>query len=188
MTKTQLILIASFLTALAAGVAAGVAMDRFTGRHRPASKIDRELNLTKAQREQMRVIWSEAINEARRKEREERDALRKAREERDQAIQDLLTQEQKVKYQEVMKTYADKTAALGAERRKPFGQAAERTKQILTEEQRKKYEELMKQGPGWNPRRGGPGKGGPDIDAGSTRGGPGKGGPGIEAGPPPDGE
>ena len=181
MTKTLLILIACFCIALAAGVAVGVAVDRFAGRPHRGSRLESNLKLSKEQREQMRATWAGAIRKERETRRKEREGREKLQKEREQAVQELLTKEQKVKYQEVMQKYEKAIAALAAERRAPFDEAVENTRKILTEEQRKKYEELMKQGPalgnvtegpGWNPRRGGPGKSGP----------------GIKVEPPPDGE
>ena len=162
MTRTRLIVLGCFVAALAAGIAVGVAAGRFARRPRHASWLERRLDLTPDQREQMRQIWSGVMRRSGRQQREQREALRR---ERDEAVQALLTEEQKKQYEEAMQTYARKSEALAAERRKAFDEAVERTKQILTEPQREKYEELLKQRAGWSRRRGHPGRGGGGPEA-----------------------
>jgi Spy/CpxP family protein refolding chaperone len=157
MTKTKLIILVCFCAAFGAGVATGVALTRFSSEHRPGSWLDHELNLTPQQREQMRGIWSQVVSMP--SQREQRQALQK---ERDEAVQALMNESQKAQYDEVMKTYAAKLAALEESRKKAFEGAVERTKKILTEPQRKKYEELLQKHGGRHMGFGPPGGHGPE--------------------------
>ena len=117
-------MLACFCAAFAAGVAAGMAWSPFAEKRRHGSRIAQKLDLTREQR---------------------RDQRRAIREERDEGIRALLNKEQKAKYEEVIRTYEEKTTGLDEAREKAFEDAVERTKQILTEDQRKKYEEMMKE-------------------------------------------
>ena len=157
MTKTKLIVIVCFCAAFGAGLGTGVAVTRLGAPPRHGSWLEHELNLTPQQREQMHQIWSQVIGPPGPPQREQRQVLQK---ERDDAIRGLLKQDQKAQYEEVMKKYAEKLAALDDARKKAFDEAVERTKQILTESQRKKYEELLQKHTGrhWGPGfPGGPG-------------------------------
>ncbi len=163
-----MIVIASFVLAFAAGTTVGLLLGQSAQTPRRRSRLSRELDLTPAQREQMRKIWSEVMGSAGGQRRERRETLRK---ERDEAVQALLTEEQKARYEKVMQEYSRKLAELSEERRKRFQEAGERTKEILTDQQRKKYEELLESGRG---RRGWPGgrsphRRGRGSDSGSSR-------------------
>ena len=159
MTKTKLILLICFCAAFGAGVAAGVALMRSAPPAPHESWLAHELDLTPEQREQMHQIWSQVIGSQGPPPREQRQALQK---ERDEAVRGLLNEGQKAKYEEVMKKYAEKIAALEETRKKAFDEAVERTKKILTESQRKKYEELLKSHAGHHMGFGPPGRHGPD--------------------------
>ena len=145
MTKARVIVVICFVLTFIAGVAAGLIVGRFGKTTQRGSWLTRELKLTPEQREKMRQIWSQSMTSFP-KQREQRNALVKEREER---IHALLNKDQRVKYDEVMRDYANKSAALADERKKQFEAAQEQTKQILTEEQQRKYEELMKRQPGF---------------------------------------
>ena len=159
MTKTKLIILICFCAAFGAGVAAGVALMRSAPPPPHESWLGHELNLTPEQREQMHQIWSQAMGSPGPQLHEQRQALQK---ERDEAIRALLNAGQKAKYDEVMKNYAEKIAALEETRKKAFDEAVERTKKILTGPQRKKYEELLKSHAGHHMGFGPPGRHGPD--------------------------
>jgi len=159
MTRTRLIVLLCFVAAFVAGLAAGVVLGRAAPPRRSRRTwLDRELNLTPRQKEQMGEIWSRVISGA--AHQQFRDRRRALEGEREQAIRGLLSDEQRQKYEEVIKDYEEKLAALDAERRKLFEDAVERTKQILTEPQRRKYEAILeaRAGPRW--RRGPPHGGG----------------------------
>jgi Spy/CpxP family protein refolding chaperone len=158
MTKTKLVVLVCFGVAFGAGLATGVALMRFTSEHGPGSWLDHELDLTAEQREQMRGIWSQVVSFSMQRQHEQRQALLK---ERDEAVQGLMNDGQKAKYDEVMRTYGAKLAALEESRKKAFEEAVERTKKILTESQRKKYEELLQKHGGRHMGFGPPGRHGP---------------------------
>jgi len=156
MTKTKLILLVCFAAALAAGVAAGMAFSRFSGR--PHWRPD-PLNLTPEQREQMRQIWS-FVESLRSKHREQMDGLRR---ERDEAVIALLNDEQKAKHDTILKEHERKMEAIAAERQKAIDDAVKRTRGILNEQQRTKYDEMLEKRAGWS-RRGRPNMGAPEPD------------------------
>lgn len=188
MTRVRLIVAASFAIAFAAGVAAGVASSLAAGartdtgeaigaddpkhpekasERRPRehrSWLARELNLTPEQHQKMRDIWEGALAHSRRASREDRRALREEREER---FMEMLSEEQRQQYDELVRWYEESMEAIEAERRKRFEKAVEQTKDILDEEQREKYEEILKERSG---RRGGePGDGPPSRQWGRQR-------------------
>lgn len=146
----------SFALLFAAGTCVGLLAGRpGDRRERRRSWLSDELDLTTEQREQMRQIWSDAMHTAGEGQSERTMALRK---ERDEAVQALLTDEQKAGYDKIMTEYATKLEELSQERRKRFKEAAEKTREILTEEQRKKYDELLAR-PSGGPHRGSRGGG-----------------------------
>jgi Spy/CpxP family protein refolding chaperone len=151
MSRAKLILIAAFAITLIAGGAAGYALRSSArhhsqgsgphdpGAHPPHSPLPELLQLTPEQEAKMDSIW-EGLRDSS-KFREQRQAFQKQREE---AVLAILTDEQKAKYDAVLKDYADKVAELGKAREAAFQGAIEKTKQILNTEQRKKYEEWLK--------------------------------------------
>ena len=141
MTKFKAVILVCFCLAFLAGVSTGLLWTRMSAKPRGRSWITRELDLTVEQREQMREIWSGVMGARRQQQREQRRAIR---EEREVAIQNLFSEEQKAQYEEAMRLYEEKSAALDAERNAAFDRAVEQTKAILTERQRTKYEELLK--------------------------------------------
>jgi hypothetical protein len=56
----------------------------------------------------------------------------------------LIKPEEKEKFEQAQKAYADRNAALEKEMRASYEASVEKTKQILTPEQREKYEEILK--------------------------------------------
>jgi Spy/CpxP family protein refolding chaperone len=175
MTKTKVLLVVAFVATLAAGIVVGLSVSR--ARHRPhgPSWLAAELDLSDAQRQQMHEIWSETMSNAFRSRWEQRRAMAEAR---DQAILDLLTDEQRARYDAILEAYARKRKEMEQQREEAFKQAVERTKQILTPEQAAKYEELLKKRPKHGPgdRRG----------RGDRRGPPPWGGKPPHRGPPPE--
>jgi Spy/CpxP family protein refolding chaperone len=166
MTKTKAILALTFLLVFAAGAVVGMVRQRaFVGAHHPPDRgsfLTKELGLTPDQQDKMRQIWSE-LGPGRGGDRDHWDRRREYQKERDDAIQALLTPEQKVRYDAVRKHYDERVAELGKERTLAFQRAVEQTKSILTPEQAAKYESFLNKrregmGPGPGP---GPGPGGP---------------------------
>jgi Spy/CpxP family protein refolding chaperone len=159
MTKAKLILIIAFVVTLAAGVVVGFTIRSlphrppmpFAGGPPPHNHFP-DLKLSAEQKAKMDEIWSAVMRDSREIQSKQRQAFQKQREE---AVRAILTEEQKVKYDEVLKDYASKMAELGKAREKAFQEAVEKTKLILNAEQRKKYEEWLKS---WHEERhpGGP--------------------------------
>src|SRR5258706_5224053 len=143
----KLLLIIGFLVAFGAGVAVGpkiwhhaIAAPTTRPTHQ-GGWLTTELNLTPDQQEQMKKIWSDT---AHRGNREQEDRRRQFRKDRDDALAALISPKDRDTYDQVLKTYAERNAAMDREWRNSYLAAVERTKQILTVEQRNKYEELLK--------------------------------------------
>jgi Spy/CpxP family protein refolding chaperone len=140
MTKIKAILIVSFVMTFAAGAATGLLVAHLNHRPHMPSWLGAELNLTSQQREQMHKIWSEVMGSMMRQRFEQSKALRQ---ERDQAVASLMTEEQRPRYEAILKDYTRKDGELSDQRKQAFEEAIRRTKEILTPEQAVKYEELM---------------------------------------------
>jgi Spy/CpxP family protein refolding chaperone len=143
MTKTKVILLVSVVLAFAAGTALGMFIIG-SGRSstQPSSVLSRKLNLTADQQDRMRKIWSEAMGSVSRQHAERRAALAQ---ERDQAIQALLSGDQRTRYEAIQQNYTRQAEQLSQERKRAFEDAVRRTKEeILTPDQAVKYDELMK--------------------------------------------
>jgi Spy/CpxP family protein refolding chaperone len=142
MTKTRLLIVVCFLVAFAAGISGGLAFSRRPReRPRPPLLVE-QLDLTAEQAEQARDIWSETREALRADMAGRRDALQQ---ERDDAIRALLTEEQRVRYEQVMADYRSKREELRNKRKAAIEKAVERTKEILTDEQRAKYDQLLEE-------------------------------------------
>lgn len=139
MSKNKIILLVSYLVIFAAGAAGGLLILKPEHRPHGRSWLEQELNLTTAQQEQMRKIWSQHI------ETNELDKRKALAAERDKAVKELLSAEQLPKYEQILKEHDRKMAELSQERMEAFQKAVEQTRTILTPEQAKKYEESMKQ-------------------------------------------
>lgn len=144
MSKTKALLIAAFVVTFAAGATVGWLVSGGRHPHHGPSWLAAELDLTNAQREQMRQIWADGMREAGRNRWDQRRALA---EQRDQAIADLLTDDQRARYESILQDYETRKEEGEQERRRAFEQAVERTKQILTPEQAAKYEQMLKRRP-----------------------------------------
>jgi Spy/CpxP family protein refolding chaperone len=146
----KVMLVIGFLIAFGAGLTVGwqfrghealaqpAAATRPTGR---AGFLEVELGLNEQQREQMKRIWSETAHRGGREQDEKRRAFRK---ERDDAIAALIRPEDRERYDQVVKAYADRNAALEQAWRSNYQNSVAETKKILNPEQRKKYEEILK--------------------------------------------
>jgi Spy/CpxP family protein refolding chaperone len=187
---TKFVVILGFLVSFAAGLIVGASRTRTappptvavppttlpaatqpTTRPSRHSFFVRELNLTPEQQEQLKQIWSETADRAR-KEHEER--RRQLRRERDEAIDELLEKEDaKGRYTRIHQRYEEKSRELEREMRAGFERAVERTNAMLTPEQREKYAEILRR-QRWDRdgrdgdrdgRGGGPGRRGDDRPA-----------------------
>jgi Spy/CpxP family protein refolding chaperone len=148
--RTETLLIAIGVLLLTAGVVAGMLVTRLPPGTRvvpaePAvviggSPLMEQLQLTAAQREQMRVIW-EAVRADVESSYQEAQSLQKQREE---ALVALLDDAKKAEFQRTSQAYADKYDSLMARRDRSFEAAVARTRGLLNEMQRQKYEAILK--------------------------------------------
>lgn len=141
MSRVKMILTIAFVLAMGAGVAVGMLSARIPQTRQPRSWLGDELNLSPEQREQMRTIWQD-VSKSRPRDWERRRALEK---ERNEAIVGLLTDEQKLKYEEINQQFAQRLQEQSQQREAAMQSAIERTKQILTPDQRVKYEQIMQE-------------------------------------------
>src|SRR5262245_9749836 len=141
MSRVKMVLTIAFVLAMGAGVAVGMLGAKYPQTHQPRSWLGDELSLSAEQREQMRAIWQD-VSKARPRDWERRRALEK---EKNEAIVGLLTEEQKAKYDELNRQFAQKMQEQAQQREAAMQEAIERTKQILTPEQRDRYEQIMQE-------------------------------------------
>jgi len=139
-TRSKAILVVSLCLVFAAGAAVGRLSTRAASRQRRGSWLANELNLTRFQQEQLRAIWREAMGKMRQARGEQRRALAG---ERDRAIRELLSEDQRQAYQQILEDYESKLRALDEHRRATFRQAVARTKEMLTPKQREVYERMI---------------------------------------------
>lgn len=145
MTRMQLTIAMLFLMAFAAGAAVALSWRPSADPPpRRGSWLERELNLTPQQQQEMQIIWGEVGRENWQEDAERRRALAR---ERDEAIRNLIPPERHAELEVALETYADQMAELSAQRRRAFELAVERTKAILTAEQRQKYEQSLTRRP-----------------------------------------
>jgi len=167
--KPMTFLFVGFVLALAAGVSGGLLLARLPntgsepGPDATSSPLATELGLSSKQAEQMRTIWEGVRGTA----QQCFDDARRLQKERDDALVSLLNEEQKAKFEQISKEYADGFKELNRKRDQEFKKAVSQTKQVLNEEQWKKYERILKSRVGPGPLReleggdlGPPGEGG----------------------------
>lgn len=138
----------AFALALAAGAAAGVLATRFiaipTTPPPPSSTASsptfEDLDLKPDQREQVRRIWEAVKLKSDQSYRE----AQKGQKELEQKVFDMLTTEQKARYQEIYQAYQDQFTRLAAERDAAVKKAIEQTKTLLSSTQREKYDAILK--------------------------------------------
>jgi Spy/CpxP family protein refolding chaperone len=138
--KATIVLLIAYALALAAGTTSGVLAQRLWS---PATvpPLAEQLRLTPSQADTMRKLWEGVSNTA-------DDCYNQAQtieRQRDQALVDLLTDEQKVKFAAVDKGYAKQFADLTARRQAAFQDALTKTKAMLNPEQRAEYEKIIRQ-------------------------------------------
>ena len=154
--KPVTFLFVGFVLALAAGVSGGLLLARLPnapadapGGDAASSPLAAELGLSTQQAEHMRTIWEGVRGTA----QQCFDDARRLQKERDDALVSLLNEEQKAKFAEISKEYADSFAQLNRKRDQEFKKAVAQTKQVLNEEQWKKYERILKSRVGPGPLR-----------------------------------
>lgn len=162
MIKAKIIIVLGFALAFGAGVVTGMLLRQKAVEARAADplkvveppktrpSLSTDLDLKPEQEEQMHKIWSSV--------RQQMDDRRRVlRKERDEAIDRLLTAEQKPLYEKVRADYEAKMSPSDLEGRRIFDEAVKQTKAILNDKQRVRYEEILKKREsGWHGR--GPGR------------------------------
>jgi hypothetical protein len=149
MRKTSFLILFAAAVVFAAGALVGMVGQRAVGKNADSgitqfpgrSRIIEELKLNPQQQEKIAAIWSAAVVKAGPPPTERVRALEK---EREQAILDLLSDDQKAKYNKVIAEYRQKIDALHQPARAAFTEAEELTKPLLDPTQRAKYEEILK--------------------------------------------
>ena len=143
-TRATVVVVVMFVLALGAGVVAGKLTSRLPGppavQTADQTPLVEELQLTPAQRDQMRGIWESVRDTA-------HDCFAKAQDiqrEHDEQVQAMLNPEQKKKYQELSKKAHDDIAQLDVQRRAALQTAIDRTRAMLNEDQRKAYDQIVK--------------------------------------------
>ncbi len=134
---------------LAAGMVIGRISTRLPATTQPADKqhgwFDEQLNLSTDQRKQMDAIWGDVFKNMG-KTFEGRATIDK---EREQAIQDMLSDDQKKAYAAIQDGYRAKRGEMDKQREKLFADANAKSRAILTEEQQKRWDVLSKERRGW---------------------------------------
>jgi hypothetical protein len=156
MSRLHLLIISLFTVALGTGIVVGMGMMKAPPPREGRSWLEEKLALKPEQSEQMKQIWEGVRGSS----KPRNDTRMQYRKERDDALQALLTPDQKAAYAKMVDHYNAEIAELNKQQEAEFQAAAERTKTILNEQQRAMYEDLLKKG-----FRGGPGgPGGPRGD------------------------
>ena len=118
----------------------------------PPSWLQDQLGLSTDQRQQMDAIWAEVKQQM----ATDRDRRREFDHERDEAIQNLLSDQQKLVYQEIYNEYHTKRQQMENARDALIKNAEERSRQLLNDSQKVRWDQLSKDMRG---HRAGPGPG-----------------------------
>ena len=132
--------LAAICLVFASGVAVGVVGRRALLPTRFGSVLVEELDLTLEQRYKLQQIWGEVAKSRRPVPMEELD---KVDAERWQAIDQLLTPEQRTRYVQIQERFEARMRELEQGNRERVAAAEEQTRQVLTPAQREKYERLL---------------------------------------------
>ena len=179
MTKVRIVIILGFALAFAAGGSVGMLA---APQQQPATRrghgpdLAVQLGLTDAQREKMHDIWTESVFG---RDKEFRDGKRALWQEKDEAIEGLLTDEQRIEYDAILASCDRRMKEMDQQWQEIIQQAVEETRKILTKEQAKKYDEFRaKRRARWSHKGGG-------SPRGRSHFGPGGRGPGRPESRPP---
>src|SRR5437763_772873 len=137
------LLVLGFAIAFGAGLVIGLeqrvpaqASPTTTQSTRGRGFLTSELNLTPEQQEKMKKIWEGVRPPG----REPWNILKK---QRDEQIAALIRSEDKPKYDQILKAYAEKQEELNHQIQAAFHNAEQRTKEILDPKQLEKYEKII---------------------------------------------
>ena len=126
--------------AFVSGAGVGVVGRRAFQSNKFQSVLALELDLTPDQRRQIERIWSDVAAHHTPVPMEE---IQKADAERWQAINQLLTPEQRTRYDQINQRFEDRMQGLDQGNRTRVAAAEEQTRELLTPAQREKYERLL---------------------------------------------
>jgi len=138
--KLFIFALAAICLAFASGVGVGVVGRRAFQATRFPSVLVEELDLTPDQRHKIQRIWSEVAEHHTPVPMSE---IEKADAKRWQAIDDLLTPEQRTQYARIQQRLDARMQGLDQGNRQRVARAEEQTRQLLTPAQREKYERLL---------------------------------------------
>jgi len=139
-SKLFVFALAAICLVFASGVAVGVVGRRAFQSNKFQSVLVEELDLTPDQRRQIQRIWSEVAENHTPVPMSE---IEKADAERWQAIDELLTPQQRSQYARIQQRFEDRMQGLDSGNRSRVAAAEEQTRQLLTPAQREKYERLL---------------------------------------------
>jgi hypothetical protein len=132
--------LAAICLVFASGVAVGVVGRRAFKPIKFQSVLVEELGLTPEQRYRLQLIWGDVVKSRTPVPMEE---LEKVDAERWQAIDQLLTPEQRTQYARIQERFEARMQELDQGNRERVAAAEEQTRQVLTPAQREKYERLL---------------------------------------------
>ena len=132
--------VAAICLVFASGVGLGVVGRRAFLPNKFQSVLVEELDLTPDQRLRIQQIWSGVAENHTPVPMEE---IEKADAERWQAIDQLLTPQQRTQYAQIQQRFEDRMQGLDRGNRARVALAEEQTRQLLTPAQREKYEQLL---------------------------------------------
>ena len=139
-SKLLIFAVAAICLVFVSGVAVGVVGRRAFQPKKFQSVLVEELDLTPDQRHKIQQIWSEVAEHHTPVPMSE---IEKADAERWQAIDELLTPEQRSQYARIQQRFEDRMQGLDSGNRSRVAAAEEQTRQLLTPAQREKYERLL---------------------------------------------
>lgn len=152
MRKTNFLIVFAAAVVFAAGAFVGMVGQRAAAKTSDApafvlpgrSRLTEELHLDAEQQKKIGAIWSAAVVKA---GPPPTDSVRVLEKERELAILNLLSDDQKKQYNQVIDEYRRKIDSLHQRARAAFTEAEEQTKVLLDPTQRAKYEEIIKRRP-----------------------------------------
>lgn len=142
--RIKAVIAIGFGAALIGGGAAGMLASRYVHPPPPVlapgeASLSTELQLTKEQQSQIRVIW-EQVQNLNQSSYEDGQALDQWR--NDQLVK-LLNPDQLKEFQKINSEYQDRYTAMTAKRQRAFDDAVAKTKQLLNDQQRRQYEQIL---------------------------------------------
>src|SRR5438874_2687905 len=138
--KLFIFALAAICLAFVSGVGVGVVGRRAFLADKSQSVLAQELDLTPDQRRKIQRIWSEVAEHHTPVPMSE---IEKADAERWQAIDQLLTPQQRTQYAQIQQRLEARMQGLDQGNRERIARAEEQTRQLLTPAQREKYERLL---------------------------------------------